>query len=80
LPEDHELYDVPIEELELTESSTQILKNTGIVSIGDCIDVYFFYMSDFSGGQIRSDITQIFYNEIQSRLKELGHIPKSSYE
>ena len=41
-----DLYDVPIEKLNLTVKTFNLFKRTGLDSVGDCLDLYF----DFWGG------------------------------
>ena len=66
------LYNVPIEELALSESVTRVLGRVAITSIGDCIDVLQRW-GEPAG--IPPDLAQAMVTEVKPKLEELGYWP-----
>jgi hypothetical protein len=72
-PEYEKLYDLPVEELGLSETTLQLVMQTGITSIGDCLD-YFLRGHD---GMITAPMGFIKTMEIEvkAKLKQAGYLP-----
>lgn len=67
------LYYVLIEELDLSNSTINILKRQGITTLGDCID---FYSVSRSGTvQVKYEFAEVMFNEVLDQLKRAGYMP-----
>lgn len=67
-----ELYNVPIEKLNLTVKTFNLYKRTGMDSVGDCLDLYL----DFFGGHtynFRLQLIDPLEKEIIAKIIEYLH-------
>jgi hypothetical protein len=71
-PDHSHLYDVPIEVLGLSETAIGYLKETGAMSVGDCID-YFLSIPNVMG-EFRFGFRQIMHTEVKRKLVEHGYL------
>lgn len=72
-PEYLSLYDKPIQELELSEETTDLLLKESMISVGDCLD---FFLTGKQGDAlilISRDAVQIMNGEVLTKLKETGY-------
>lgn len=67
-----DLYYVPIENLNLSVKTLNLLKRTGITSVGDCLDIYEFSNSGITA-QIRFDIKDAIDSEVINSIIEYLH-------
>ncbi len=69
-PHEH-LYDVPIEQLELSVFAIKALKKTGMTTVGDCVDFY------VRGADAMISACHDFFiataREVQEKMKEHGY-------
>ena len=68
------LYHIPIESLGLSESAIQIMKRTGITSVGDCVDWHVRALS-LTTGSTPVGLIEIMMTEVKQRLEEHGYWP-----
>jgi hypothetical protein len=70
-----ELYDIPIEELELSDETIAVVKRVGIISVGDCVD----HFARIDDGPVMIDGLPIGFveamDEVKPRLAERGYYP-----
>jgi hypothetical protein len=72
------LYEIPVEELGLSDKTIRIVKRTGITSVGDCVD--FFERA----GQAMETAPFDFFKEmrtvVETKLEEHGYWPLDKIE
>ncbi len=70
-PEYQALYEIPFEQLGLSENATRLLERVSISSVGDCIDYYFhrhYAMITAPPGYLNA-----MENEVKDKLQEHGY-------
>ena len=69
-PHEH-LYDVPIEQLELSAIAITALKRTGITTVGDCVD--FYQRGADAMITARHEFFTVTAGEVQEKMKAHGY-------
>lgn len=73
-PNNHEhLYEVPIEQLGLSDEAIRVLKKRAVMTVGDCID---FYNRDRVKGAlilIMPPFGSVMRNDVEQKVKEQGY-------
>jgi hypothetical protein len=67
-----EFYEIPLEELGLSEVAMEVIKRTGITTVGDCID-------HFARGAdvlitVSGDFINVMEYEVKPKLEERGYL------
>jgi DNA-directed RNA polymerase alpha subunit len=67
-PEYQALHEIPIEQLGLSPETVHLLKETGITSIGDCVDLYHLFR--YATVSISSRVVEVLVNDVKEKLQE----------
>lgn len=65
------LYDVPIEDLDLSDIAVKALKRTAMTTVGDCID--FHQISANAMITVRWPLFQVMDGEVEQKMKAHGY-------
>ena len=65
------LYEVPIEKLDLSVKAVNVLKRSGVTSVGDCIA--FYYHCRAGAIDAPSEFMRTMLDEVQEKLRSRGY-------
>lgn len=72
------LYNVPMEELGLSEGTVNLLKKTGMDSVGDCL--LYFTWGNGAMIEFRLGVIETMETEVRQKLIEHGYLPPEDAE
>jgi hypothetical protein len=70
-PEYEALYEIPIQQLGLSAETAQLLKETGMTSVGNCVDFYHYFR--FATVSVSSKVMEVMGKEVKEKLQEQGY-------
>lgn len=78
MPREREkLHDMLVETLGLSQFAVASLRLAGIITVGDCLDVFERMQSPPTLISMHPEAGQTLFDDVEPRLMELGYLPKN---